>query len=160
MIRFLVFSFAGAVLISSIARPVLAQEHAVDSNARLSGQWLMEVRQRKLVVEIASCGPVALCGTIIQDVSETVDQTQGSAGKQDRPVVGWKLLREFTPSDDGNWHGQMVNFMNGRPYKCVMRLESSDRLRVRPYMGLPAFGLTHLWPRYRQAEPQDRRTEQ
>jgi len=160
MIRVLALSLSGVVLISSIARPVLAQESAPDGNTHVSGQWLMEVRQRKLVVEIASCGPVALCGTIIRDVSETADQTQGSAGRQDHPVIGWKLLREFTRSDDGNWHGQMVNFMNGRPYKCVMRLESSDRLRVRPYMGLPAFGLTHLWPRYRQAEHQDRRTEQ
>jgi uncharacterized protein (DUF2147 family) len=150
MIRIYSLSLAGAVLISSIAQSVLAQEHTPDSNARVSGQWLMEVRQRKLVVEIASCGPVSLCGTIIRDVSETVDQTQRSPGKQDHPV-GWKLLREFKPSDDGNWRGQMVNFMDGRQYKCTMRLESSGHLRVRPYVGLPAFGLTHLWPRYQQS---------
>jgi uncharacterized protein (DUF2147 family) len=140
----------GIVPPSAAGQTEAAAEHRDASS--LEGDWVLD--GAKFVMRIASCDATvagaskSLCGTVIRMLPDATKEG-------DRPndeMVGWKLLRDFTTSNSGEWEGQMANFENHKIYSCVMRLESSDRLWVRPYIGIVALGKTHMWTRVNAAK--------
>ena len=45
--------------------------------------------------------------------------------------------------------GRITDPTNGKTYKCVLKLDGRDRLRVRGYIGVRALGRTQVWRRVR-----------
>jgi uncharacterized protein (DUF2147 family) len=116
------------------------------------GTWLTE--SGNLEVEIAPCGQ-ALCGTVVKVVANRSMSEPGKSLPSDAPSpLGMKVLTDFTPSGDGEWRGQIYNRENGKTYDCLMSLESSDQLKVRPYVGMPMLGKTQIWRRVAAAAEQ------
>lgn len=122
------------------------QADAVTASAALIGRW--ESENRSFEVAIEACGE-ALCGTIVRDLT---NPSPGADTKEVRPVIGWKLLREFRPGEKGEWLGEMHNFRNGKQYDCVMTLLSPAELLVRPYVGIRLIGKDHVWHRVAEAK--------
>jgi uncharacterized protein (DUF2147 family) len=100
-----------------------------------------------LEVDIAPCGK-ALCGTVVKVLT---DQSMAGPSKTmaaDAPSpLGVKVLSDFMPSGDSEWHGQIYNRENGKTYDCLMSLASADQLKIRPYVGVPLVGKTQIWRR-------------
>ena len=63
--------------------------------------------------------------------------------KADRIV----LLKDFTyDSNNNEWSGgKIYDPEEGKTYKCKLNFESSDKLKVRGYIGIPALGKTMYW---------------
>jgi uncharacterized protein (DUF2147 family) len=109
------------------------------------GRWLTE--SGNLEIEIAPCGQ-ALCGTVVKVVANRSMAEPGKSMASDAPSpLGMKIMTDFTPSGDGEWHGQIFNRENGKTYDCLMSLESTDQLKIRPYVGIPLAGKTQIWRR-------------
>ena len=67
--------------------------------------------------------------------------------RKNKPVLGMIILRDLK-EDDGEWTGgYILDPERGKEYKCQISLVSEDRLEVRGYIGLPAFGRSQLWKR-------------
>ena len=63
--------------------------------------------------------------------------------KSDRII----LLRNFTYDDKNKeWTGgEIYDPEEGKTYKCKLKFESSNKLKVRGYIGVPALGKTMYW---------------
>jgi uncharacterized protein (DUF2147 family)/peptidoglycan/LPS O-acetylase OafA/YrhL len=107
-------------------------------------------------VEIAPCDE-ALCGRIVwlrspldEHGCELTDRFNPDRSLQARPLVGLEILGGLEPvADDGSaWgEGRIYDPTSGTTYRCTVRLDGPDRLRVRGYYGIELLGRTTTWIR-------------
>jgi uncharacterized protein (DUF2147 family) len=108
-----------------------------------TGRWITE--SGNLEVVVAPCG-AELCGTVAR-VLASHSMSNPGVDMGDRPGIGLTILKDFTPSGDDAWEGQIYNRENGKTYSCVMRLRDADQLEIRPYIGIRLIGKTQIWRR-------------
>jgi uncharacterized protein (DUF2147 family) len=123
-----------ALLMVLLASPV----HA------LSGRWITQ--SGNLEIEIGPCGD-ALCGTAIKVLANHSMSNPGVEMSSTPPALGLKILQDFLPDGENRWSGHLYDRENGKTYRCRMILLESGALEIRPYVGLPIFGQTQVWPR-------------
>lgn len=64
-----------------------------------------------------------------------------------KPLIGLINMRNFT-FDDGEWSGGTIyDPKNGKTYKCYITFESSNKLKVRGYIGVSLLGRNTYWTR-------------
>lgn len=141
-----------AAAASVLAALVLAAGSAFADPAP-HGRWYAEGGAAQ--VEIDSCGD-ALCGRIVwlrapfdEDGCELTDRFNPEEDLRARPLVGLPILTGLEPDGDGRtWHdGRIYDPTSGRTYRCTMKLDGADRLRVRGYFGIELLGRTTTWIR-------------
>lgn len=66
---------------------------------------------------------------------------------QGQPIVGMTILTDLRKSIHGGEDGRILDPASGNSYACYIRLISPDTLKLRGYIGLPAFGRTQIWTR-------------
>jgi uncharacterized protein (DUF2147 family) len=118
----------------------------------VAGVWLTENGDAR--IEIAACGD-AVCGRIVwveepldDEGKEKLDKHNPDESLRSRPIVGLPLLIGFKPDGPGKWEdGRIYSPRDGELYKCTMRLDGPDTLRVRGYIGIPLLGQTEVWTR-------------
>jgi uncharacterized protein (DUF2147 family) len=118
----------------ALAAPAAAREGP-------EGRWVAV--DEDAIVEIAPCGE-ALCGTVVEVLSR---QEAGLAEAGDVPGVGSKILVNLKPSGNGTWSGKAVSRAKGKTYYCDIEMLDPQRLKLRPYVGIPLFGETLIWER-------------
>jgi uncharacterized protein (DUF2147 family) len=124
-----------ALMLVLVASPVYA----------LSGRWITQ--SGNLEIDIAPCGD-ALCGTAVKVLANhSMSQPGVEMANAGAPALGLKILRDFVPDGDNRWYGHIFNRENGKTYRCRMTLLDSGALEIRPYIGLPLFGQSQIWPR-------------
>jgi uncharacterized protein (DUF2147 family) len=112
-------------------------------NRSLTGVWL--TASGNLEVGVESCG-AALCGKVVRvAANRAMDQAGGNDSANS--VIGLMILKDFTPSSDNEWDGEIYNRENGKTYSCRIELAADDTLKVHPYKFLPLFGQTQIWHR-------------
>ncbi len=62
-----------------------------------------------------------------------------------KPILGMLIIDGLTKSDEGYEGGTILNPTSGKVYKCRLKLESKNKLRVRGYLSL--FYKTQYWIR-------------
>lgn len=80
-----------------------------------------------------------------EDAPITCDRCPGE--KKDAPLIGmvivWNLKQDGT-----TWEGgRIMDPENGRTYKCYIKLQSEEKLKIRGYIGMAALGRTQYWYR-------------
>jgi len=149
--RFWRSSFA---LVSAMAF-LFAAAHAQSGPAknppdRVLGTWLTD--SGNLEIEISSCGD-ALCGKVTKVLANRSMSGSGEMVSADkRDPLGMMILKDFKPSGEGEWSGEIYNRENAKSYSCKISLGTSDQLVLRPYIGLPLFGKTVIWTRVAAAQ--------
>ena len=143
---FLVGIFVASQPLAACAQTSANAPAASTDAADHKGRWL--TASGNLEVEIGPCGQ-ALCGTVVRVVAnKSMGAPNATMAPVDaRPVLGMRILTDFTPSGDGEWEGRIYNRENGKTYSCVMALLAPDQLKIRPYIVLPLFGQTQIWRR-------------
>lgn len=116
------------------------------------GQWKTiddETGKAKSVVEIYENNGV-LFGKII----EIVDKSKQDAvckscdgANKDKKIKGMIILEGFKKKGSTWEGGTILDPNSGKVYKCNLNLESSDKLKVRGYVGVSLFGRTQYWQR-------------
>ena len=66
---------------------------------------------------------------------------------KDRPITGMVVLIGLTETSTGAIDGRVMDPSNGKTYKCYLKFESPDKLKLRGYFGIPAIGRTQYWYR-------------
>jgi uncharacterized protein (DUF2147 family) len=67
--------------------------------------------------------------------------------QKNRPITGMVVLQDLTETPTGATGGRVTDPSNGKTYKCFLKLESPDKLKLRGYFGVPAIGRTQYWYR-------------
>jgi uncharacterized protein (DUF2147 family) len=68
---------------------------------------------------------------------------------KDKPLTGMIIMYDVKKSRSGGTDGKVLNPATGKMYSCNIDLVSEDKLKLRGYIGLPAFGKTMYWERLR-----------
>ena len=77
-----------------------------------------------------------------------VDRENPDSELRGRPIVGIRLLADFEYTGKGQWRrGTIYDPKNGKTYKCNIKLQDDDTLKVRGYIGMSLLGRTTTWKR-------------
>lgn len=141
-------AFCATVLVGCTA---MAQDARPPSGP--AGRWI--TASGNVEVDVTRCGP-AWCGTITRVLGQQSMSRPGKAMTpvDTRPALGMTILKDFLPEDEAaddspaaRWQGHIYNRENGKTYRCLMSLDATGGLLLRPYVGLPIFGKTQVWQR-------------
>ena len=79
------------------------------------------------------------------DAPETCDLCPGD--KKDGKLVGMVIMWGLEEDGDQWEGGRIMDPENGKTYKCYIKLENEEKLKVRGYIGISALGRTQHWYR-------------
>ena len=141
-------------LLPLFAAPAWAQQLPAEAQAYL-GDWLVsddEAEAAEAVMRIYEEGG-KVHGRIVRSLEADapadgsvpcVDCEGEFEGADLREIP---LIRDMEWEGDGFGGGRIFDPRSGRGYQAVMELEGPDRLRVRGYVGIRAFGRSQVWER-------------
>jgi len=82
------------------------------------------------------------------------DRENPDTDLRSRPVVGIRILNDVEYAGKSQWkRGSIYDPANGKTYKCNLKLQDDDTLKVRGYIGVSLLGRTTTWKRARDASP-------
>ena len=129
---------------------VRADEATVEA---MTGLWLTEGGDAHIRIDACEEG---LCGRIAW-MSEPLDETgvkrrdrkNPDQARRDLPVEGMTILRiATTPDDKGVLRGgKIYDPKSGRMYRCTLRPDGDDALKMRGFWGISLLGRTTRWVR-------------
>lgn len=61
------------------------------------------------------------------------------------PILGLVIIRDLEKDGDEYNGGKILDPTKGEEYKCLIALESKDKLKVRGFVGVSIFGRTQYW---------------
>jgi len=73
-----------------------------------------------------------------------------SGEDKDKPFLGLIIIKGLRKDGDEYNGGKVVDPKIGKYYKCYVKLEEKDKLKVRGYIGVPLLGRTQYWYRVKK----------
>jgi uncharacterized protein (DUF2147 family) len=70
-----------------------------------------------------------------------------SGDLKDKPIEGMVIIKDMKKTNNGGEHGKILDPGTGKTYSVQIELQSQDKLKLRGYIGSPAFGRTQYWSR-------------
>jgi uncharacterized protein (DUF2147 family) len=83
----------------------------------------------------------------MSDGKPKVDRNNPENSKQNQPIIGLVILKNFRFDDDEWQEGTIYDPESGKTYDCNLTLKDKNTLRVRGYIGISLFGRTEKWTR-------------
>ena len=136
------------VLICFGSFKLMAQKHKPDD---VLGNWLNEERTAK--VQVYKEGNKYF-GKIIWlkdplDIATgkpRTDNLNPDPKQQRAPLLGLVMLKNFVFDGDEEWSdGSIYDPKNGKTYKCYIKFENPQMLKIRGYIGVSLLGRTTHW---------------
>ena len=72
---------------------------------------------------------------------------QCSGKNKNKPILGLEILTGLEKDDDEWSGGKILDPRNGKIYKCFIKLEEPNKLKLRGYIGFSLLGKTKYWTR-------------
>jgi len=66
---------------------------------------------------------------------------------KNKPILGLNILTGLEKDDDEWSGGKILDPRNGKIYKCYIKLEEPNKLKIRGYIGFALIGKTAFWIR-------------
>lgn len=66
---------------------------------------------------------------------------------KDKPVLGLYVIKGLSKDGKEYSNGKILDPNSGKLYKCSVSLDGNDKLKVRGYVGISAFGRNQIWTR-------------
>ena len=70
-----------------------------------------------------------------------------SGYRKNNPILGMNILTGLSKDGDEWSGGKILDPKNGKEYKCYIKLDGKNKLKIRGYVGFSAFGRTAYWHR-------------
>ncbi len=116
------------------------------------GKWKTfddETKEAKSIVQITEQGG-KIYGKVVEILNpakKDIKCNNCSGTDKDKPVLGLVILKGLTKDGKEYNDGKILDPSNGKLYKCIVTLDGKDKLKVRGYVGVSAFGRTQVWTR-------------
>lgn len=116
--------------------------------AQIEGKWKTiddETKQAKSIVEIYKKGD-QYYGKIYQLLIKPANPncTECKDDRKNKPIVGLEIIRGLKKDGNEFTDGTITDPKTGKTYKCTIKRDG-DKLNVRGYFGISAFGRTQTW---------------
>ena len=66
---------------------------------------------------------------------------------QNKPILGLTIIKGLSKDGTEYNDGKILDPKSGKLYKCYIELESTNKLKVRGYLGISLIGRTQYWER-------------
>lgn len=73
-----------------------------------------------------------------------------SGEDKDKPILGMTIIKGLSKEGSEYANGKILDPKNGKLYRCFIKLETEDKLKVRGYIGISLFGRTQYWYRVKK----------
>ncbi len=74
------------------------------------------------------------------------DKENPEAKLQSRPLIGLVNMKDFTFDGKEEWSGGTIyDPKNGKTYKCYIRFDGANKLKIRGYVGVSMLGRNTYW---------------
>lgn len=116
--------------------------------AQIEGKWKTiddETKQAKSIVEIYKKGD-QYYGKVSQLLIKPANPncTDCKDDRKNKPILGLEIIRGLKKEGNEFTGGTITDPKSGKTYKCTIKREG-DKLNVRGYLGISAFGRTQTW---------------
>ena len=125
---------------------------AVTAQNSIIGKWKTiddETGKPKSVVEIYEKSG-KIFGKIIE-IFEAENRNRVcedcTGADKNAPILGMVIIRGLSKDGKEYSGGKIIDPKNGKTYKCLLSLESKDKLKVRGYIGFALIGRSQYWVR-------------
>jgi len=141
-----------AAILSLDVMSAFAQSAKPTEADLLLGVW--ETGNGKARVKIDKAGEI-YTGKVVwlrepnnEEGKPKVDKNNPDEALRSKPLLGYKLLQNFTFSGDKVWeNGTIYDPESGSTYSCTITMTDDNTLDVRGYIGVTLFGRTDTWKR-------------
>jgi len=119
---------------------------------KIIGTWQSETKDHKIEIYKQGnqfCGKLIWYDTMYEADGITVKKDSNNTDKnlRNRSVKDLVVLTGLT-YQDGEWKdGKIYDVKGGKTWSCIIKLGENDRLKIKGYIGLPAFGKTMSYNR-------------
>ena len=111
----------------------------------VEGYWLTE--NRKAIIQTRICG-AKICGHMVWLDNPLDANGQAKRGAGGAPLCGIQLIGDLKATGNGRWgKGWILDPRSGEKYSAGLRVVSSQKIKVRGYLGLPILGRSQTWTR-------------
>lgn len=115
------------------------------------GKWKTiddKTGEAKSIVEISQKNG-KIYGKVIKILTDKKDAKCDKCPGADKgkPIEGLTIIRGLTKDGSSYSGGTIIDPGTGKEYKCTIKLNGSDKLDVRGYVGIQALGRTQTWIR-------------
>ena len=115
------------------------------------GEWETyddETNELKSIVEIYKKGNLYY-GKINQVLAKKRQElcTVCEGDKKNTPIIGLVIIEKMELNGDEYDDGTILDPESGTTYKCLLALESENKLKVKGYIGIALLGRTQYWLR-------------
>lgn len=117
------------------------------------GIWTNE--EKDATFEIYKCGD-KMCGKIVSIAvpndpatgKPKLDSQNPEPKLRSRPRLGLVFMQGFKYDSDNKWdNGTIYNPKDGKTYSCYMKMESTNSMEVKGYIGFSLIGKSQNWTR-------------
>jgi len=115
------------------------------------GKWKTiddKTGQAKSIVEISQNNG-KIYGKVIEILTDKKDAICDKCPGADKgkPIKGLTIIRGLIKDGSSYSGGTIIDPGTGKEYKCTIKLNGTDKLDVRGYVGIQALGRTQTWVR-------------
>ena len=71
---------------------------------------------------------------------------------KNKPILGMVIIKGLRKDGDEYNGGKITDPKNGKSYKCILALESKDKLKIRGYIGFSLIGRSQYWTRFDESK--------
>ena len=136
------------LLLLTPAMNVLAQAHKGDD---ILGVWLNQEATGKILLYKEGnkyFGKLIWLRTALDSVTHQprTDKENPDPKLKSIPLIGLVNMKNFVFDGKEEWSGGTIyDPKNGKTYKCYIKFESSNRLKIRGYIGISLLGRNTYW---------------
>lgn len=117
----------------------------------VTGKWKTiddETGKPKSIVEISEKNG-KLYGKVVEILTDKKDAKcdKCSGADKGKPIKGLTIIKGLSKDGKEYSGGTITDPSSGKEYKCVVKLNGTEKLDVRGYVGIQALGRTQTWVR-------------
>ena len=141
-------SFFTVILVALWTGTGTAQTHKPDD---ITGTWLNQEATGKVTIYKENgkyFGKLVWLRTPLDSLTgkPRTDKENPDPKLKNNPIIGLVNLKDFTFDGKEEWSGGTIyDPKNGKTYKCYIRFESANKLKIRGYVGVSMLGRNTYW---------------
>ena len=117
----------------------------------VTGKWKTiddETGKAKSIVEISEKNG-KLYGKVVEILTDKKDAKcdKCSGADKGKPIKGLTIIKGLSKDGKEYSGGTITDPSSGKEYRCVVKLNGTEKLDVRGYVGIQALGRTQTWVR-------------
>ncbi len=124
------------------------------TNADILGEWWSSAKDARIDMTVQDDKVFGKITWVRPEEENKLDEKNPDPKLRSQKVLGLVILKDFKLENEGWIDGSIYDPKSGKTYSCKMSLDKSDRdkLNIRGYVGVPMFGRSEVFSRYKKAE--------